>query len=128
MGHLNLPRSFLPLAVSGLLLGACVQQTSLPSDCTTADVQRAVTLEHDTLSPDHIDLCKGQQVTITVSVKQDGELHFHGYDELVPETEVKAGEQRDFTFSTVHAGQFPIELHHASGDEVQVAILTVYEP
>ena len=120
--------TLLSVGVAALMAAGCVQQTGLPSDCGSATVARAVTLDNDTFTPDHIDLCRGQQVTITVTVKQDGTLHFHGYDDVVPETEVASGEERTFTFSTVHAGQFPIELHHPSGDEVQVGILTVNEP
>ena len=128
MGSLHLHRSFVPFVVAALLLGACVKRTGLPSDCATVTVDRAVTLENNAMTPDHIDLCKNQEVTITVSVKQDGELHVHGYEDTVPESEVRVGETHHFSFIAVHAGQFPIELHPSLGDEVQVGILTVYAP
>ena len=118
----------LAVIAAALLMSACVAQTNLPSDCQSPSVRRTVTLASDKFDPERIDLCKGQQVTITVNVQQDGELHFHGYDDLVPESGVQAGEEKEFNFSAVHVGQFPIEFHPPIGDEVHVGILTVYEP
>jgi len=108
---------------------ACVAGTNLPSDCSTASVERNATLSGNRLTPDRIDVCKGQKVTLKVDIRQDGDLHFHGYDDQVPETAVHAGQPSSFSFDMTHAGQFPIELHlGVTGEEIQVGILTVYEP
>jgi len=128
MAPRSLRRSTLAVAAAALIISACVQQTGHPADCASASAQRAVTLQDDKFTPERIDLCKGQAVTLVVTVQEAGDLHFHGYDDIIPETAVTVGEHHAFTFSAAHVGQFPIELHPPVGDEVQVGILTVYEP
>ena len=121
----------LPAIALALVLAAvtaCVPGVELPSDCGASAVQRAATLADDQLNPSSIDVCRGQQVTLDLTATQGGELHLHGYDEEVPEQEVTAGETVHLVFSAVHSGQFPIEMHSANGDEVEVGILTVHEP
>lgn len=117
------------LAVLALAASACVAGTSLPSDCRSPSVERNASLSGNRLSPQRIDTCKGQKMTLKLDVQQEGDLHFHGYDDQVPETAVHPGQQVSFSFTLTHAGQFPIELHlSVTGEEVQVGILTVYEP
>lgn len=116
------------LAIIALGTSACVAGTSLPSDCATPSVERQASLSGNRLNPQRIDVCKGQQVTLKLDIQQDGELHFHGYDDQVPEAEVHAGQPVSFSFDMTHLGQFPIELHLSTGEEVQVGILTVHEP
>ncbi len=117
------------LAILALATSACVAGTGLPSDCATPSVERNATLSGNRLNPQRIDVCKGQKVTVKIDVQQSGELHFHGYDDQVPETEVSAGQPVSFSFDMTHLGQFPIELHlSVTGEEVEVGILTVHEP
>lgn len=117
------------LAVIAVAASACVAGTSLPSDCRSPSVERDASLSGNRLNPERIDTCKGQKMTLKLDVQQEGELHFHGYDDQVPETAVHAGQPVSFSFDMTHAGQFPIELHlSVTGEEVQVGILTVYEP
>lgn len=111
-----------------LLAAACVPATTLPDDCSAASVQRQVTLTADALSPSPVEVCRGQRVTIVVDVQANGELHFHGYDDQVPEQEVTAGESVTAEFDASAAGQFPIELHSADGSETEVGTLVVNEP
>lgn len=119
----------LVLALIALVTGACVAGTSLPSDCATAKVERNATLSGNRLNPERIDVCKGQKLTLKLNIQQDGDLHFHGYDDQVPESPVHAGQPISFSFDMTHVGQFPIELHlSVTGEETQVGILTVYEP
>lgn len=116
------------LALIGLVAGsaACVPATTLPSDCGATTVERAATLTTGGLNPSATDVCKGQKVTFTIDVERAGVLHMHGYDDQVPEQEVKVGDHPKLTFTASRAGQFIIELHLGS-DEVQIGILTVHE-
>jgi hypothetical protein len=126
--RLTSPRTGAALALAALLLVAvgCVPQSDLPSDCDASQVERPAKLTDAGLDPDAIDVCTGQQVTITIDVQRAGELHLHGYDDQVPEKEVAVGDQAELSFTASHAGQFPLELH-TGGDEVEIAILTVHE-
>jgi hypothetical protein len=59
----------------------------------------------------------------------DGVIHIHGYDQVVPATEVSAGEDLNLSFVAERAGQFPIELHpDADPTSVNVGVFTVHEP
>ncbi len=115
--------------LSGVILvvaTACVNQASLPEDCQAASVERAATLAGDRLDPETINVCKGQELTLTITSERAGEIHVHGYEE---EKEVEPGHTAIFTFSTALPGQFPIELHPpANAPEVEIGILTVNEP
>jgi len=117
------------VAVIGMATTACVGSTDLPSDCSTPNVERDATLSGNRLNPQRVDVCKGQKVTLKLDIQQDGDLHFHGYDDQIPETAVHTGQPISFSFDMTRVGQFPIELHlGVTGEEVQVGILTVYEP
>ena len=111
-----------------ILVGAagCVNQVDLPEDCQAAAVQRTATLAGDRLDPEAIDVCKGQELTLTITTERAGEIHFHGYEE---EMDVEPGDTATFTFSLTLPGQFPIELHTPNnGPEIEIGILTVHEP
>lgn len=124
----TLPRLAAILAFAGLLVAAtaCVQQSGLPSDCDASQVERTATLSDGGLDPDAFDVCKGQAVTISITVQVAGTLHLHGYDDQVPEKEVAVGDVAKLAFSASRAGQFPLELH-TGADEIELAILTVHE-
>lgn len=108
---------------------ACVPATSLPDDCNDASVTREVTLSGETLDPSTIEVCRGQQVTIELSAETDAEVHFHGYDDQVPEQELTAGETSTLSFDANQSGNFPIEIHPADGsEEVEAGTLVVNEP
>ena len=127
MSARRIRRLLAALASTAIAVSACVAGTSLPADCGNPSVVRSATLSGDRLSPQRIDVCKGQRVTVKLDIQQDGELHFHGYDDQVPETEVHAGQPISFSFDMTRAGQFPIELHQSATEEAEVGILTVYE-
>ena len=122
------PRLTATIAVAGMLLAmsACVQQSNLPSDCAATNVERSATLSKGGLAPDAFDVCKGQAVTISITVQVAGTLHLHGYDDQVPEEPVASGDVAKLTFTASRSGQFPLELHTAA-DEIELAILTVHE-
>lgn len=124
----TVPRLAAIAALAGLLLAvtACVQQSTLPADCDASSVARSATLTDGGLAPDSFDVCKGQKVTITITVKVPGTLHLHGYDDQVPEQPVVAGDVAKLAFTASRSGQFPLELHTAA-DEIELAILTVHE-
>jgi len=121
----RLAASFLSILI---LVGAagCVTQADLPEDCQAASVEREATLTGNRLDPEAIAVCKGQELTLTITADRAGEIHLHGYDN---ELEVQPGDTATVTFSTTLAGQFPIELHPPDeGPEVEIGILTVNEP
>ena len=102
------------LAAPALLvavLTACVGDAGLPSTCHDPSVTFEATLRDEHLEPASFDACRGQEVTITFAIEQDGVLHLHGYDDQVPATEVRAGQETVFAFDAVRSGQFPIALH-----------------
>lgn len=112
-----------------LLLGACVDQVGLPSDCEQPEVARQVTLTATELSPNAIEVCWDQDVSLTVEPEVNGVIHVHGYDDQVPATSVDAGEELTLEFTAARSGQFPIELHPAQNPAgVTVGIFTVHEP
>ncbi|HEX3218991.1 MAG TPA: cupredoxin domain-containing protein [Candidatus Limnocylindria bacterium] len=118
--------ALVPIALA--FLTACVPAEQLPSTCNDTSVNVSATVTSERLDPATIDVCKGQQVTISVASQADGELHFHGYDEEVPEQEIAAGQSITVKFTAVRSGQFPIELHPADGsEEVQLGTLFVHE-
>jgi hypothetical protein len=123
------PPSVLALFLLAAISIGCVQQAGLPDDCDASSVQRQASLSGDRLTPEAIDVCKGQEVTIEIATQRAGELHLHGYDEEAPEVPVEPGDTGTFHFTAVRAGQFPIELHdEAAGSETEVGLLTVHEP
>jgi hypothetical protein len=119
-------------AASALILlvasAGCVSSTNLPSTCGDATVTFSATLSDSGMQPSQFDVCRDQEVTITVASQVAGELHFHGYDTAVPEQELEAGQSVTVKFTASHVGQFPVELHPADGsDEREVAKLVVQE-
>jgi hypothetical protein len=110
------------------LLTACVGDAGLPSTCHDPSVSFTATLQGDQLEPATFDVCRGQAVTITFTIEQDGVLHLHGYDDQVPATAVRADQEVAFEFDAVRSGQFPIALHTTDRPETTVGALTVHEP
>jgi hypothetical protein len=115
--------------LAAVVLVGCVQQATLPDDCSATMVQRSATLSGDHLTPQSIDVCKGQQVTLGVTTERAGEIHLHGYDVEAPEVVVQPGDTATFKFKATRPGQFIIELHTPNnGPEIEVGLLTVHEP
>ena len=116
-------------ALLAAVLTACVGDAGLPATCHDPSVSFEATLSDEHLEPASFDACRGQEVTITFTIERDGVLHLHGYDDQVPATEVRAGQETVFEFDAVRSGQFPIALHTTDGPaEVNVGTLTVHEP
>lgn len=112
-----------------LFVVGCVDQAGLPPDCDEPEVSREVALTASELTPNAIEVCRGQDVILTVDPEVDGAFHIHGYDEQVPATSVRAGEELTLEFAAERSGQFPIELHPAENPTgVTVGIFTVHEP
>lgn len=114
-------------AVAALLLAACVPATDLPDNCDEDAVTIQATLVEERLEPGTLEVCRGQQVTIELSVERDAVVHFHGYDEQLPAREVRAGEDVTLEFQASRAGQFPIEIHASDVAEAQAGTLIVHE-
>lgn len=122
------------LAVALLLasipaLGAgCVTDTR-PAACDEPSITLELELTADSLIPGAPAVCRDQKVTLVIASEVDGIIHFHGYDAVVPATEVSAGEKLRLSFSAARSGQFPIELHLADDPEgVSIGVFTVLEP
>ena len=122
-------RAFLGALLAGsLVVVGCVPGTELPDTCDDASVSIAATLVEERLEPATLEVCRGQQVTIDLSVERDAVFHLHGYDEELPALEVRAGEDVTLEFEASRAGQFPIEIHTTDGPaEAQVGTLVVHE-
>jgi hypothetical protein len=121
-------RAVIAIAIAAMV-GGCVDQQGLPADCDEAAASRDVTLTGTELSPNAIEACRGQDVTLTIDPEVDGVFHIHGYDEQVPATTVHAGEELTLVFTAERSGQFPIELHPAENPTgVTIGIFTVHEP
>jgi hypothetical protein len=116
------------VAVAAVLLAGCVPAADLPETCGDASVTLDATLVDERLEPATLEVCRGQEVTIRVTVERDAVFHLHGYDEELPAREVRAGEDVTLTFAATRAGQFPIEIHTTDGPaEAQVGTLVVHE-
>ena len=115
-------------AVCLIVLAGCVPNVALPATCGDASVAFATTLADDRLEPATFEVCRDQEVTITVTVERDGILHLHGYDDLLGAKEVRAGQDVELAFSGAHVGQFPIALHPPEGPtELTVGTLVVHD-
>ncbi|MGH2429154.1 MAG: hypothetical protein ACRDGV_09800 [Candidatus Limnocylindria bacterium] len=127
---MNLLRAATLLVVLTLTSVACVADNRPdPQACGQASVALDLRLAEGTLEPNDPAVCRGQEVTLTIDVEQDGVFHIHGYDEEVSATEVRAGEATTFEFRASRSGQFPIELHTDDEPEgVPLGIFTVHEP
>ena len=123
-------RSVVLLLILASVLAACVADSRPdPELCATPTIELALTLRVDELVPSDPTACRDQEVTLVITVQADGVLHIHGYDDAVPATEVRNGEDLRLTFDAHRSGQFPIELHGLDDPAgINVGILTVHEP
>jgi hypothetical protein len=113
-------------ALIGLSLAACVQQPARPADCDQPTVSRQATLTVDGLTPRNVDVCRSQQVHLSIAIQADGVLHIHGYDQQTKE--VRPGQTVAFDFEADHSGQFVIELHTKATPSGQgMGVFTVHE-
>ena len=115
---------------AALLLSACVEGSGPdPGSCAASNVEIELALSDEGLDPADPAVCRGQEVTLTISPQVDGVFHIHGYDEQVPATEVRAGEIIELPFTAARSGQFPIELHPKDDPVgVDIGVFTVHEP
>ena len=123
-------RSQLLRAALGLifttLLAACIGGSPA---CETLPSEIELTLTGETLTPADPAVCRGTDVTLTITVEVDGVLHIHGYDAEVPAAPVSQGEVLELAFTADRSGQFPIELHTDDNTQgVEVGLFIVHEP
>jgi hypothetical protein len=117
----------LALVSIAVLLTACVSD-GRPADlhCDQPTISLPAELAHDSFQPGSLGVCRGQQVSLSVTIAQDGVLHIHGYEQS---KEVRSGDTATFTFLADRSGQFVIELHSAAHPTgLALGIFTVYEP
>ncbi len=55
----------------------------------------------------------GDEVELSITTRENDELHLHGYDLALPP---RAGEPGTLRFMAAHAGRFELELHHAHAE------------
>ncbi len=129
MPHPLSPQRAIPVLLALMLsLAACVEASGVPDDCGAPAVTREATLADGRLEPATLEVCRGQEMTLVLSVEMDAVFHIHGYDAEAPAREVAAGEELRITFQAVRAGQFPIAIHTTDGRaEADVGTLTVHE-
>jgi hypothetical protein len=114
------------LAVAALLAGCVSGGRPADLNCNQPTIKLSAQLAHDSLDPNALAACRGQQVSLSVTIGQDGVLHLHGY-ELAKE--VRSGQTATFDFLADQSGQFVIELHNATHPTgLALGIFTVYEP
>lgn len=113
-----------------LLLTACVQGTGPDAEaCSAPTAEIELSLTADALDPSDPAVCRDQEVTLVISPEVDGVFHIHGYDEQVPATEVRAGEEVELRFTASRSGQFPVEMHPQDDPAgVEIGVFTVHEP
>jgi hypothetical protein len=123
-------RTFAGLATALLLLTACVEDTGPDAEaCAMATVEIELALAPDALTPNDPAVCRDQEVTMVISPAVDGVFHIHGYDEQVPATEVRSGEDVELRFTASRSGQFPVEFHPRDDPAgVEIGVFTVHEP
>ena len=115
------------LALLGaIVLGACIGGSPA---CDTLPTAIELTLTVDSLMPSDPAVCRGSDVTLTITSEVDGVLHIHGYDAEVPATPVTRGDVVELAFIAARSGQFPIELHTDENTQgADVGVLSVHEP
>lgn len=119
-------RSSILALTLAVMLAAC---TGGGPDCAALPNDIELTLTAETLSPSSIEVCRDDDVTLTVDAQVTGVLHIHGYDAEVPATNVIEGEILELRFSAGRSGQFPIELHTDENTQgASVGLFTVHEP
>ena len=77
-------------------------------------LQIPLSLEHQELSPETIEVKQGDTVTLQIGSDEAGELHLHGYDLT---QDVTPGEVVDLVFEASATGRFRITFHPTSTDE-----------
>jgi hypothetical protein len=116
------------LLACAALMAACVPQTNLPESCDEPAVTLEATLANETLEPSSLEVCRDQEVTVSLDVRRDAVFHIHGYDEELPALQVSAGETVELEFTAARSGQFPIAIHTDDGpSEAEVGALIVHE-
>lgn len=116
------------MLVAAILI-ACVPQVELPAACNAPSVTLRATVTEGELDPSILEVCRGQQVTLVVTIQRAGVFHVHGYDDQLAAAELFAGEELELPFVAVRSGQFPIVYHATDGSsEETVGTLIVHEP
>jgi hypothetical protein len=100
-----------------------------PASCADLDVSIALTVSSDGMTPSDPGVCRDQRVTLVIEAGTSGQFHIHGYDDVLPITEIRAGEEARVEFVAARSGQFPVELHPADDPAgIGIGVFTVYEP
>jgi hypothetical protein len=124
----RIARPFLVPLLVAMVAAGCVPASNLPESCDDDAVTLQATLVEERLEPSSLEVCRGPQVTIELSVERDATFPIHGYDEEVPARQVIAGEDVTLEFEAARAGQFPIAIHTTDGPaEATVGTLIVHE-
>lgn len=110
-----------------LLAAAFIVLRPAPAACPTPAVTLDLTVDATGMTPPSPTVCRGQAVTLNLHAEVDGIFHVHGLDDVLPATQIAAGERRTFEFTPTNVGQFPVELH-SGAEAANLGTLTVDVP
>ena len=110
-----------------LLAAAFIVLRPGPGACPTPTATLDLSVDATGMTPPSPAVCRGQTVTLNLNSEVDGIFHIHGLDDVLPATQIVAGEERTFEFTPANAGQFPVELH-SDADATNLGTLTVNVP
>lgn len=94
-----------------LLAAAFIILRPGPGTCPTPTAILDLSVSASGMTPSTPGVCRGQVVTLNLTSEVDGIFHIHGLDDVLPATEIAAGEEQTFEFTPDNVGQFPVELH-----------------
>lgn len=119
-------RPFIGLAVVVWVLSAC---SSAPSGlCDTTRLSLEVTVTSGAMEPSTMNMCQGQDVTLTLHSDVPGIFHVHGFEEWLAPIAVEAGQSQTLQFTPEVPGQYLVHLHdQISGGETEIGVFAVYE-
>ena len=102
-----------PLLLAGLLslVAAALSLTAACGGSAPEEVEIAVTIRDDRMSPATIQVKQDDTVTLKIDSDIPGAFHLHGYD---IEREVQPGEVSDLAFTADATGRYRIAFHKAS--------------
>jgi hypothetical protein len=120
-------RALIGLAAVMSVLSAC---NSAPSGlCDTTSLSLEVRVTAGAMEPSTMNMCQGQDVTLTLHSEVPGIFHVHGFEEWLPPVAVEAGQSLTLEFTPEVPGQYLVHLHdQQSGGETEIGLFAVYEP
>ena len=121
----------LPVRAVLALLGASMLAGCIggPPACEAGPAEIELTLTADTLTPSDPSVCRGSDVTLTITPRSTACSTSTDTTPRCPRRRSSQGEVIELAFTAERSGQFPIELHTDENTQgVDVGLFTVNEP